>query len=169
MEGGPHIGIWALAPIWRKNPYAMIAAVAMISNASLIMVGQEERALEFAKFIGIKNCIQKPPIQYGLMSKYLSKMHLNLYVTLSECTPMLPLESLAAGVPCLIGPNSHLFEDNKYLHSRMVVTYPDRSDIIAEMIKQALEERDQIINEYIKYAPKYITYSQNKLINFLAT
>lgn len=93
----------------------------------------------------------------------LSRMHLNLYVTLSECSPMLPLESLAVGVPCLFGPNSHLFEDHAYLHSRLVVPYPDRSDVIAHMIKQALAEREQIIAEYIVYAPKYNRYCRQLL------
>jgi len=94
-------------------------------------------------------------------------MHVNLYVTLSECSPMLPLESLSAGTPCLIGPTSHLFEDQQYLRSRLVVPYPDRAEIIAKYIEQILEERDQVITEYKKYASGYNEYAKETLTRFL--
>ncbi len=164
---GPHIGIWALAPIWRKNPFAMLAATAMIENSTVLVVGQDLRAEEFSNYLRINVVLQEKPIPQKKMPEALSQMHLNLYVTLSECSPMLPLESLAAGVPCLLGPNSHLFEDNAYLHSRLVVPYPDRSDVIAEMIEQALDERKLIVQEYIEYANTYNQYCRRTLSDFL--
>jgi hypothetical protein len=80
---------------------------------------------------------------------------------------MLPLESLAAGVPCLLGPTSHLFEDHAYLHSRLVVPGPDRSDCIAEYIERALAERDEIIFAYRDYAPEYNRQAGKSLTGFL--
>jgi len=165
-SSGPHIGIWALAPIWRKNPFAMLAATAMIENATVLVVGQNSRAKEFSKYLGINMVFQEEPIPQEKMPEALSQMHLNLYVTLSECSPMLPLESLAAGVPCLLGPTSHLFEDNPYLHSRLVVPYPDRSDVIAEMIERALNERVKIVQEYIQYAHIYNQYCEGRVAGF---
>jgi hypothetical protein len=163
---GVRIGIWALAPIWRKTPYAMLAAAAMVENAMVFMVGQDSRAIEFAEYFRLPINVSAPVPQNELPER-LAKMHINLYVTLSECSPMLPLESLSVGTPCLLGPNSHLFEDHSYLHSRLVVPYPDRSDIIARMIEQALAERERIIEAYIDYAPRYRTYAQKTLADFL--
>ena len=111
--------------------------------------------------------IRRQPIPQNEMPKYLSQMHLNLYVTLSECCPMLPLESLAEGVPCLIGPNSHLFEDSPYLLDRLVVRYPDRNEVIAHYIRQALAERDDIVAAYSRWAPKYSARSQESVAEFL--
>lgn len=165
--GGPHIGIWALAPIWRKTPYAMIAAAATIDNASLFMVGQDQRAVDLADYLGVSATFQEKPVPQEKMAEVLSLMDINLYVTLSECSPMLPLESLASGVPCLLGPTSHLFEDNPYLHSRLVVPYPDRSDVIAEMIQRVLFERERIINEYRTYTLIYNEYARQSLRTFL--
>ena len=166
-DGGPHLGLWAVAPIWRKSPYAMMAATAHIPNAELLVVGQNERARKFGEILGLKAVYQSEPTPQTEMPAALAQMHLNLYVTLSECAPMLPLESLAAGVPCLIGPSSHLFEDHPYLHSRLVVPYPDRSDIIAQYIKKALEERNQIVEAYIRYAPDYNRRARQSLCDFL--
>lgn len=169
LEMGPHIGIWSLSPIWRKNPYAMIAAAALVENAKLHVVGQERRAKELADLLGVNTIFKPHPLDQIEMPIALSQMDINLYVTLSECTPMLPLESLSVGVPCLLGPNSHLFEDHPYLHSRLVVPYPDRSEIIADMIKQALEDRTQIISEYINYAPVYNQKARDRLNHFFTS
>ncbi len=165
--GGPHLGLWALASIWRKSPYAMMAAAARFPQAELFIVGQNERAREFGNFFGIQATYMDEPIPQNEMPAALARMHLNLYVTLSECAPMLPLESLSVGVPCLIGPNSHLFEDHPYLHSRLVVPYPDRSDIIAQFIQKALEERNEIVEAYIRYAPDYNRRARQSLCDFL--
>ncbi|MDH4316860.1 MAG: hypothetical protein OEV64_00585 [Desulfobulbaceae bacterium] len=165
--GGPHLAVWALAPIWRKNPYAMLAAASTIPGADVFVVGQDERAREFANYLNLSFRYQRNPIDQDQMQDALAENHLNLYVTLSECSPMLPLESLSAGAPCLFGPNSHLFEDNPYLHSRLVVPYPDRSDIIAEFIQRGLEERDEIISVYRKYTPGYNQHAMKSLTDFL--
>ena len=166
-DGGPHLGLWAVAPIWRKSPYAMMAAAAHIPDAELLIVGQNERAREFGDFLGLKASYQPDPIPQAEMPTALAQMHLNLYVTLSECAPMLPLESLSAGVPCIIGPSSHLFEDHPYLHSRLVVPYPDRSDIISQYIQKALEERNEIVEAYIRYAADYNQRAQQSLCDFM--
>ena len=42
-----------------------------------------------------------------------------LYVTFSECAPMLPIESLDAGTICIMGHNHHYFKDSK-LHDYLV-------------------------------------------------
>jgi hypothetical protein len=79
----------------------------------------------------------------------------------------LPLESLSQGSPCLFGPTSHYFLDEEYLHSRLVVPYPDNSLTIARYIQQALNERDQIIRAYVAYAPDYNRRAFQMLSDFL--
>ena len=137
LPGGPHLGLAAAdLAIWRKLPFAMLAAAGEIPGAVVHVAGANDQVEEFAR-ARIDTRIRRQPIPQNEMPKYLSQMHLNLYVTLSECCPMLPLESLAEGVPCLIGPNSHLFEDSPYLLDRLVVRYPDRNEVIAHYIRQA--------------------------------
>ena len=164
--GGPHLGVWAIEPIWRKSPYAMLAASSLIRGANVFCTGQNERAQEFTRYFGLNATVQEP-IPQAQMPAALARMHLNLYVTLSECSPMLPLESLAAGAPCLFGPTSHLFEDDDYLHSRLVVQYPDRALVIARYIEQALEERSTIVEAYRAYAPTYNERARQSLRDFL--
>lgn len=164
---GPHIGIWANAPTWRKLPYAMLSAASLIPNAKVHGISIYPREAEFIKFLGLSAEMRKTPIPQEEMPTHISKMDINLYVTLSECTPMLPLESLSVGVPCLLGPTSHLFEDDPYLFSRLVVKFPERSDTIAEFIITALSERNKIISKYRSYAVGYNQIAREILCEFL--
>ena len=68
---------------------------------------------------------------------------------------MLPLESLHQGVPCLTGPSSHLFEDDAWLFSRLVVPFPDRAEVIARYMRRAVDERHEIMQRYRAYVVGY--------------
>lgn len=165
--GGPHLGLWAIAPIWRKNPYAMLAGAAMIPNACLHVRGQDERVREFAELFSIRLSSNASPLEMSEVEAEMKRMHLNLYITMSECSPMTPLESLSAGVPCLLGPNSHLFEDNRELFDLLVVPFPDRSDVVTDYITCALEEREGIVSKYASYAVEYNARAKQEFAQFI--
>jgi hypothetical protein len=169
LAGGPHFGIWAAQPTWRKLPYAMVAALQAIPHAHLHASSVGPRLLEFARLLGLQTHLSAAPVPFEDMPQTLAEMHLNLYVTLSECAPMVPLESLSVGVPCLIGPNSHFFEDEPYLHRRLVVPHPDRAETIASHLHVALEERTAIVTAYRSYAPNYNRRAIASLEEFLET
>ena len=80
---------------------------------------------------------------------------------------MVPLESLAQGTPCLVGPTSHLFRDDRYLFDRLVVPFPDSSESIFEKSLQALEERSEIVEAYRAYAPGYNGRARRSVEDFL--
>ncbi len=168
LAGGPHLGLWSPLDFWRKPPYAMLAAAGTIENSVVHASSFSPRALEFAGLMGVRLAdISEKPISQEDMPGILSGMHLNLYVTLSECAPMLPLESLSVGAPCLIGPVSHLFEDDAYLSSMLVVDRPDESWRIRAWALRALEERDSIVEAYRKYAPGYNMRADRSLRDFI--
>jgi SAM-dependent methyltransferase len=164
----PELGIWISWTGYRKLPYAMIAAVHLISDANLNMAGVGERAKQWADMLGVPvNFFSPNPIPREELHERIKNTHLSLYLTSSECAPMLPIESLSLGVPCLISPVSHWFEDDEYLHSRLVVPYPERPEVIAEYIKQAIEEREQIIHRYKIYAERYNLWAKQQVQKFL--
>jgi len=167
LEGGPHLGVWGLNDNWRKPPYAMMAAATMQVGAIVHAAGVSSRAREYADFLGLHARLQTQPVEQQNMQSVLAQMHLNLYVTLTECAPMVPLESLSAGAPCLLGPNSHYFEDHAYLHGRLVVSQPDSAACIARYLSAALEERSEIIQNYQTYAPAYNAQARDCLAEFL--
>ncbi|MFG0330586.1 MAG: hypothetical protein ACF8PN_11895 [Phycisphaerales bacterium] len=163
-----HLGMWISGSSYRKIPHAMLSAVKMVDSARLHAAGLDERSREVIELFDIPTAeVHSRPIPYEELLGAMRRTHMSLYVTFSECCPMLPLESLSVGVPCLLGPTSHLFEDHDYLRSRLVVPYPDRADVIAKYIERGLAERGRIMDEYSRYAPEYEARARQSVEAFL--
>jgi len=152
---------------WRKPPFSMLASSLLIPGSVIHGADSDERMKEYIQLMNIKASFVGRPLPKPELMALMSKMHLNLYVTFHECAPMLPLESLSVGVPCLLGPVSHYFEDEPYLHQRLVVPYPDRAEVIATYAQCAIDEREKIILAYKNYAPEYNLRGKRLLQKFL--
>jgi hypothetical protein len=146
----------------------MIAAVSTVPGAVLHSSAVGPRVQEALEFWQVeRGQLNDQAIDRQDMPARLASMHLNLNVTLSECAPMVPLESLSVGVPSLLGPTSHYFEDHDYLHSRLVVPSPDSAWKISTFIERALKERTEIVEAYRSYAPGYNQRALDQLDRFL--
>jgi len=168
MDGGPHLGLWLLwSGNWRKPPFSMLAASLLIPGSIIHGADADERVREYITLMNIRAEFAGRPLPQAELLEQMEKMHLNLYVTFHECAPMLPLESLSVGTPCLFSPVSHYFEDEPYLHQRLVVPYPERAEVIATFAQRAIEERTEIVKAYQKYAPAYNRRARESLMRFL--
>jgi len=168
MDGGPHLGMWLLwSGNWQKPPFAMLASSLLIPGSIVHGADSDERMQEYIQLMNIRANFAGRPLPHQELLDTMARMHVNLYVTFHECAPMLPLESLSMGAPCLLGPVSHYFEDEPYLHQRLVVPYPERAEVIAEFAIRAIEERDQIIQHYKEYIPFYNQRARQQLAEFL--
>lgn len=75
-------------------------------------------------------------------------------------------ESMNAGIPCIIG-NNDIIQNNELLEKYLVVKSDDNIDEIASKIKQAIENKQEIIAEYRKFKRDYDKKANEKLNNFL--
>ena len=73
----------------------------------------------------------------------LAAMDITLNVTLSECHPMLPMESYRLGVPCLMSRTSDLFIDAPDLYELTTVDQADNPEAIAGAAARLLEQRSE--------------------------
>ncbi|MCK4341966.1 MAG: hypothetical protein KAY37_09615 [Phycisphaerae bacterium] len=163
-----HVGFWMSDTIW-KLPHAMLAALRMVPNVRLHAAGLSERAEEVAHYFNVPvELFHVGKLPRDKLHEKIRQTHLTMYVTFTECCPMLPLESVNLGVPCLIGPTSHLFEDNEYLFERLVVPFPERAEVIARYTKRALEERGEIMAACRRYIPEYNEAARRSIAEFLA-
>ena len=86
----------------------------------------------------------------------MSNNNLNLYVTFSECAPMLPIESFEVGVPCVFGNNHHYFKNNE-LEDYLLVENENNPMKIAEKIlklyqkwkKENDENSKKLVKEFL--------------------
>ena len=163
-----HVGIWLSGLSAKKLPHPMLAALALLPSVRLHAAGFDDRLREVVTFLGLPvQRIEPHALPKEALLAAIRETHASLYVTFSECCPMLPLESLQQGVPCLLGPTSHLFEDEPYLYERLVVPFPDRADVIADRLRGALDERHEIMRRYAAYVPGYNERARRSVDAFL--
>ncbi len=163
----PRIGIWTSGTIY-KSVDPMLAALKLLPDAVLHAAGIGEHGVALAQCLELpQDFVRHDPVSSDELPGRIRAAHLSLYVTFAECSPMLPLESMQLGVPCLVGPSSHLFEDEPYLFDRLVVPFPDRPDVIARYATRALEDREQIIDVWSRYAIQYNAMAQERVRRFL--
>ena len=81
---------------------------------------------------------------------------------------MLPLQSFDLGVPCLIGPSSHLFRDHALLREMLVVEQPHNPGLIAEMGVTAVARHADLFAAYGRYNQEVEVQARDALARFLA-
>lgn len=161
------IGLYAATCYdWRKNVFSQIAAVKMIEGATLDIVPYNEEVISFAKIIGLEVTGSEKPLPREELMKRMGANAVNLYVTFSECAPMLPLESFEMGTPCITGNNHHYFE-NSNLENLIVVSNEEDILEICEKIKNCMEQKDKIMNLYKKFRSDNIKNANKSVKEFL--
>ena len=151
---------------WRKNMFSQIAAAALIENAVIDMVPLNAEAIEFANILGVKieGCDKGLPREE--LIKRMSKNTVNLYVTFSECAPMLPLESFEVKVPCITGNNHHYFTKSK-LNDLIVVNNEENPNEIKEKIMNCINKKDLIMKEYSTFKKSNLETSKKQVEEFI--
>lgn len=161
------IGLYAAkCDDWRKNMYTQIAAASFVENASIDIVPLTKEAIEFANLAGIKVTGLDNSLSREKLIERMGKNDVNLYVTFSECAPMLPLESMEAGVPCIIGNNNHYFEEIK-LKEYLVVDNEEDPLEIKNQINCVLKNKSKIMNLYQKFSAENKKVSEQQIKEFL--
>ena len=134
--------------ILRKNAHTQFAAAAMLRDVEI-------HANDVPDLSYLPN---RPPIvahgemPYGEFLELLGGMDLNFYVSLSECYPMVVLESLIRGVPCLTSHTHEIFEHDRELGELLIVPAHDNPVAIAEHAERALVDREAIGRRCVAYA-----------------
>lgn len=160
------VGLYAAGLDWRKNMYNQLAAISLIENSVADLIPLSYEAKVFARKHKLKIEGLEKGIKREELLKRISLNDINLYVTFSECAPMLPIESMEVGVVCLTGDNNHYFK-NTELEKYIVVSREDDVVSISEKIKYALENKEKIMSLYEEWKKQNDSLSIKSVNNFL--
>jgi len=124
----------------------------MVPNVALMGAGLDPKSMQMINDLKLPfRQISADPLPQSQMFNRMRKTGLTLYVTVSECSPMVPLESFALGVPCLVGPSSHIFRSHDLLREALVVKNPHSPAEIAEKMAWALGHQEELFEAYLSY------------------
>ena len=151
---------------WRKNLFAQIAAVSLIKNATIDIIPMDYEAATFASNLGLKVTGIDKAIPREQLLERMSKNTMNLYVTFSECAPMLPIESFEVGTICLTGNNHHYFK-NTELEKYLVVDNEESPVEIAKKIELCINNKDKVLKLYKEWKKQNDTNSIKSATDFI--
>lgn len=162
------IGIYAAdSANWRKNVLTQIAAVSELPGKVVIdIVPITELTKTFAESLGLEVTGVCGNVPHDELIERISNNDVNVYVTYSECSPILPLESLEVGVPCITGNNHHYFV-NSPLGEYLVVDNEIDLDLIAAKIKKCIKNRKEVMQLYSLFREENNDRAEKQLKEFL--
>lgn len=161
------IGIYASGDRWVKNFYNQMAAASLVEDCVVDCLPLNYKAYGIADAMDLHIRGLSTQVSHDKLLERMSKNDINLYVTFSECAPIIPLESLELGVPCITGNNHHFFEGTE-LEKYLVIDKEDNINEIYQGIKKCLENKEEIIKQYEIWKNNNIKESQKSVEEFLS-
>jgi glycosyltransferase involved in cell wall biosynthesis len=159
------IGVYASGDRWVKNFYNQLAGVSLLDGYTADVIPLSEKTKEFANILKLK-VSGSGNVSRQEMYKRLSSNDVNIYVTFVECAPIIPLESLELGVPCITSNNHHYWE-NTELEKYLVLDKCEDPQALSKRIKLCIENKDIIIKLYKKWKKEYDIECEKNNKNFL--
>ncbi len=136
---GLHVGVFA-EPFWRKNVATQILAAGLLGAERVHVM----RKPDVGYLEGLR-IVEHGELPWEDFVRLQASVGLNLYVSLSECQPLTPVESYVAGVPCLASRTSALFRDDPELWDLTTVTELDNPAAIAAAARRLLDRKDEAV------------------------
>lgn len=161
------IGIYSAGDRWEKNTFNQLSSIKLIDKAQVEVIPCNKLVIKFCNDFNID--LISSDIKHLNRADFINKLgdnDINLYVTFTECSPMLPLESFESGVICITGNNHHYFKGNDILE-KTIVSSEDNIDEIKDKVMYALENKEDILKEYKKWKISYDKYCSKKLEAFI--
>lgn len=160
------IGLYCSGDYEWKNVFNQIAAVSLIPNIELDIVPVNPRLSAYADKLKLMITGSEHTLSRVEILQRMSNNDLNLNVSFAEAAPLMPLESLELGVPCLTGNNHHYWQDS-ILADLLIVNRPDDIIAIYEKINNAIINRKKILNLYKKWKVRYDNFSDETIKDFI--
>ena len=161
-----NIGLYASGDRWVKNFYNQLGAASLFENSNIDCIPINEKTLKTAKIFKTAISGLSTPISREKLLERMAKNDINFYVTFSECAPLIPLESLELGVPCITAHNHHYWEGTE-LEKYLIVNENDDIIKIHNQAKYCLENKEKILNLYKKWKKEYDKESKKSVERFL--
>lgn len=160
------IGLYASGDRWVKNTYNQLSAASLIKNARLDCVPINNKIATIARRYDINLTGENHNIPKEELYRRMANNDINLYVTFTECAPLIPLESLELGTICITGDNHHYFTGTD-LEKYLVVNKEDDIMEIYNKINFALENKDKILSLYKEWKKEYTKNAEESIKEFL--
>ena len=114
--------------------YAALDAEVLAGAAALQLPARPREALAYLAPLCAARIEVVGALPHAEFLRLMVRMDVLLYVSLTECYPMLLLEGMAAGIPVLVSNTHRVLQGDAVLAQALVVQQPDSPDAVRERI-----------------------------------
>lgn len=149
-----NVGVFSAINSWYKNPYPQILSLTNRTNINLTTNIEEKDIKDVLK-------IHKPihytkHLGHSDFLNILKEQHINIYITNTECSPMIALESWSYLIPCLVSPAGDVYSRvSKELGSWLVEPRVDDAEAISKRLDLVINHYDVITKLLLAHREKY--------------
>lgn len=148
------IGLFAAMFSWYKNPFPQLLAIGSIPGCELVTNLTLDQGIKW-----VTDKIKLIELNGNLNNKefvqMLSKLHVVSYVTNTECSPMIALESVSVGTPCIVGPAGNIYKGNAKLEHYLVEPEVDNPTAIKNRLILIRENYQEVKLLLSTFAERY--------------
>ena len=163
---GIKIGLYASGDRWVKNFYNQLGAASLFKDVRIDCVPINFKTEIMSKIYNVVITGLQNNISRERLLERISHNDINFYVTFTECSPLIPLESFELGVPCITG-NNHHYWDGTELEKYLIVEKADDVLAIYNKAKYCLENKEIVMDLYKKWKIEYDKLSEESVKKFL--
>ena len=169
-----NIGIYPFNYTWDKNIFNQLSVGKFIDNSIVNYNPLDNKMNEFLTTMRIQSnkdpisamdidlkSDRINPINAEDVANIIAKNDVNIACDFTDYVHTLYFLSMERGVPCIIGNNSELFDEN------IVTNSEDNPIVISQKVQYALNNRKKIIENYKDWKKQYNTLANNALLNFI--
>lgn len=146
VDGRLHIGLFTSGDSWVKNFHNQLAAACILDGVVIhtTIIPHDSRAL-FSSCVAV--IVEHGWLPHHVVPQFLGMMDINMYASLTECFPMVVLQSLAAGVPCIVSNTSAVYTTSRMFSSKLVVDAHEDVDALNRVLSDALRSLSSLEKE----------------------
>ena len=139
IDGRPHIGVFVSSSGFHKNVATQVLAACSIPNAVVHVTFPPALAY-------LRNCTLVEPgwLSHGRLLLEVARMDAVMYVSMTECYPMLVIEAISSGIPVVTSLTHHILDSDAVLSSALIVTEPDNPENIRAILAGALSRTKEL-------------------------
>lgn len=163
-----NLGLWAASGIWIKNINVQISAIPLVEHPTELFHTLDADFLETVNRLNIQHTqLASTPISRTALYAAMQNTHLTMYVTLAECSPMTPLESIMNYSPSVVGPVSHVYHRDEILQKYLVVEQPNNPGSVADAVNNAADNLELLLSRRELFLSDMKKLGQRRVSEFL--
>lgn len=155
------VGIWG-KNFWHRNITNQVVGALMVPGTEIHVNEIGNHKFLDNNRINVHGILPKEEFH-----KIFSKMDINLYISLTECFPMVGIESMQYGIPCLLSDTSDVYAFDKKLKQSLTVTTIDGPLGIRKKIEEVIKDYDEVQSQIVNYLPKLKKEVEESIKEFL--